>query len=112
MLLAVIEPEVDAGPFLAAMGVLGVGMGLITSQLGNVVQSAVGDPDRSEAGGFQYTAQQLGSSLGTALLGAVVISGLICVVLRQRGGRLAHPGGREATGRDQAGRRRELHRRR
>ena len=77
MLLAVIEPEVDTGPFLAAMGVLGVGMGLIVSQLGNVVQSAVGDRDRSEAGGLQNTAQQLGSSLGTALLGAVVISGLI-----------------------------------
>jgi EmrB/QacA subfamily drug resistance transporter len=77
MLLAVIEPELDTGPFLAAMGVLGIGMGLIVSQLGNVVQSAVGDRDRSEAGGLQNTAQQLGSSLGTALLGAVVISGLI-----------------------------------
>ena len=33
--------------------------------------------DRSEAGGLQNTAQQLGSSLGTALLGAIVISGLI-----------------------------------
>jgi MFS family permease len=77
MLLGVIEPDVDTGPFLAAMGVLGLGMGLIVSQLGNVVQSAVGEADRSEAGGLQYTAQQLGSSLGTALLGAVVISGLI-----------------------------------
>jgi hypothetical protein len=43
----------------------------------NVVQSSVGDSDRSEAGGLQNTAQQLGSSLGTALLGAVVITGLI-----------------------------------
>ena len=77
MLLGVVEPELDTGPFLAAMGVLGVGMGLITSQLGNVVQSSVGPGDRSEAGGIQYTAQQLGSSLGTALLGAVLISGLI-----------------------------------
>jgi EmrB/QacA subfamily drug resistance transporter len=77
MLLAVIEPEIDTGPFLAAMGVLGIGMGLVISQLGNVVQSSVGDRDRSEAGGIQNTAQQLGSSLGTALLGAVVISGLI-----------------------------------
>jgi EmrB/QacA subfamily drug resistance transporter len=77
MLLAVIKPELDTGPFLAAMGVLGIGMGLIISQLGNVVQSAVSDRDRSEAGGVQNTAQQLGSSLGTALLGAVVISGLI-----------------------------------
>jgi EmrB/QacA subfamily drug resistance transporter len=77
MLLATIEPELDNGAFLAAMGVLGVGMGLVVSQLGNVVQSAVGDEDRSEAGGLQNTAMQLGSSLGTALLGAIVITGLI-----------------------------------
>jgi EmrB/QacA subfamily drug resistance transporter len=76
MLLDTIEPSLDNGSFLVAMGVLGVGMGLIVSQLGNVVQSAVGDDDRSEAGGIQNTAQQLGSSLGTALLGAIVITGL------------------------------------
>ncbi len=77
MLLSTIEPELNNGAFLAATGVLGIGMGLIVSQLGNVVQSSVGDVDRSEAGGLQNTAQQLGSSLGTALLGAIVISGLI-----------------------------------
>jgi EmrB/QacA subfamily drug resistance transporter len=77
LLLDTVKPELDNAPFLIAMGVLGVGMGLIVSQLGNVVQSAVGDEDRSEAGGLQNTAQQLGSSLGTALLGAIVISGLI-----------------------------------
>ena len=76
-MLTTIEPELDNTSFLIAMGVLGVGMGLIVSQLGNVVQSAVGDSDRSEAGGLQNTAQQLGSSLGTALLGAIVITGLI-----------------------------------
>jgi len=77
MLMATIEPELDNTDFLVAMGVLGVGMGLVISQLGNVVQSSVGDKDRSEAGGLQNTAQQLGSSLGTALLGAIVITGLI-----------------------------------
>src|SRR5829696_1667354 len=77
MLLAVIEPELDTTPFAVAMGVLGVGMGLVVSQLGNVVQSAVSEADRGEAGGLQYTAQQLGASMGTALIGAVVISGLI-----------------------------------
>ncbi len=77
LLLGTIEPELDSGSFLVAMGVLGIGMGLIVSQLGNVVQSAVGDDDRSEAGGLQSTSQQLGSSLGTALLGAIVITGLI-----------------------------------
>jgi len=77
LLLGTIEPDLDNASFLVAMGVLGIGMGLMLSQLGNVVQSSVGDRDRSEAGGVQNTAQQLGSSLGTALLGAVVITGLI-----------------------------------
>ncbi len=77
ILLSTIEPELNSGAFFVATGVLGIGMGLIVSQLGNVVQSAVGDDDRSEAGGLQNTAQQLGSSLGTAVLGAIVISGLI-----------------------------------
>lgn len=77
LLMDTIEPELDNASFLVAMGVLGVGMGLVVSQLGNVVQSAVGDEDRSEAGGLQNTAAQLGSSLGTAVLGAIVITGLI-----------------------------------
>jgi len=77
LLLGTIEPELDSTAFLVATGVLGIGMGLIVSQLGNVVQSSVGESDRSEAGGLQNTAMQLGSSLGTALLGAIVISGLI-----------------------------------
>jgi EmrB/QacA subfamily drug resistance transporter len=77
LLLDTVEIQLDNASFLVAMGVLGVGMGLIVSQLGNVVQSAVSDSDRSEAGGIQTTAQQLGSSLGTALLGAIVITGLI-----------------------------------
>lgn len=77
LLIGTIEPSLDNTDFLVAMGVLGIGMGLIVSQLGNVVQSAVGDKDRSEAGGLQNTAMQLGSSLGTAVLGAILITGLL-----------------------------------
>ena len=58
------------------MGLLGVGMGLIASQLGNVVQSSVDASGRGEAGGLQYTGQQLGSALGVALIGAIVLAGL------------------------------------
>lgn len=75
-LLAVVRPSLDTAPFLVAMAVLGVGMGLLVSQLGNVVQSAVPAEGRSEAGGLQYTAQQLGGAIGTALVGAVVIGAL------------------------------------
>ena len=51
-------------------------MGLLAGQLGNVAQSSVGDVERSEVGGLQYTAQNLGSSLGTALIGSFLLGGL------------------------------------
>ena len=76
LLLGTIEPQLDDAGFAVAMAVLGIGMGLIVSQLGNVVQSSVDASGRGEAGGLQYTGQQLGSSLGVALIGAVVLSGL------------------------------------
>ena len=75
-LLATVQPTLDEGSFKLAMAVLGVGMGLISSQLGNVVQSSVDASGRGEAGGLQFTGQQLGSSLGVALIGAIVLTGL------------------------------------
>jgi EmrB/QacA subfamily drug resistance transporter len=79
VLLATIDPTLDDLPFALAMALLGVGMGLMASQLGNVVQSSVDASGRSEAGGLQYTGQQLGSSLGVALIGAIVLTGLTSV---------------------------------
>jgi hypothetical protein len=80
-LLATIRPELNDLPFAITMGVLGIGMGLLAAQLGNVAQSSVGDEDRSEVGGLQYTAQNLGSSLGTALIGSVVVLALTSAAL-------------------------------
>ncbi len=76
LLLATMHPDLDESSFAVAMGVLGVGMGLIASQLGNVVQSSVDGSGRGEAGGLQFTGQQLGSSIGVALIGGVVLAGL------------------------------------
>lgn len=76
LLLASIDPQLTGAGFAVAMAGLGVGMGLLASQLGNVVQSSVDASGRGEAGGLQYTGQQLGSSLGVALIGAIVLSGL------------------------------------
>jgi EmrB/QacA subfamily drug resistance transporter len=75
-LLAGIDPVIDDAQFAGAMAVLGLGMGLLASQLGNVVQSSVGEAERSEVGGLQYTAQNLGSALGTALIGSLLIGAL------------------------------------
>ena len=75
-LMALIDPDIANTKFLIGMAVLGVGVGLLASQLGNVVQSAVPEEGRSEAGGLQFTSQQLGGALGTALIGAIVIASL------------------------------------
>ena len=83
MLLGTIEAVLEGYLFATSMALLGVGMGLLASQLGNVVQSSVGPRDRSEAGGLQYTAQQLGSAIGTALIGAIVISALATAFVNQ-----------------------------
>ena len=76
ILVATIDPQLKEAGFAVSMGLLGVGMGLMASQLGNVVQSSVDASGRGEAGGLQYTGQQLGSSLGVALIGAIVLAGL------------------------------------
>ncbi len=76
VLMSTVNAELDESSFAWAMALLGVGMGLLASQLGNVVQSSVDSSGRAEAGGLQYTGQQLGSSLGVALIGAIVLSGL------------------------------------
>jgi EmrB/QacA subfamily drug resistance transporter len=75
-LTAGVQPELDDLTFGLATALLGVGMGLLAGQLGNVAQSSVGESERSEVGGLQYTAQNLGSSLGTALIGALLLGGL------------------------------------
>ena len=76
MLLAVIDDELRSRPFALSLAVLGVGVGLLASQLGNVILSSVDERYSSEAGGLQGTAQNLGASLGTAFVGAILLGGL------------------------------------
>ncbi|MEU5040067.1 MFS transporter [Streptomyces griseorubiginosus] len=75
-LLATIDPVIDDAQFAGAMALVGVGTGLLASQLGNVVQSSAGEEERSEVGGLQFTAQNLGSALGTALIGSILLGAL------------------------------------
>jgi EmrB/QacA subfamily drug resistance transporter len=70
--------EITTVPFL----LMGLGMGALASQLGNVVVSSVPEERSGEVGGLQFTAQNLGSSLGTALVGAVVIASLGTLLLQ------------------------------
>jgi EmrB/QacA subfamily drug resistance transporter len=76
LLAARLEDGADASITTLPFLLMGAGMGAMASQLGNVIVSSAPVERGSEVGGLQYTAQNLGSSLGTALVGAVVISSL------------------------------------
>ena len=76
LLLGTIDVELDDAEFAIALAVFGVGAGLLLSQLGNVIMSSVDPSKTNEAGGLQGTFQNLGASLGTALIGAVLIAAL------------------------------------
>ncbi|MGH8828341.1 MAG: MFS transporter, partial [Jiangellaceae bacterium] len=72
----------DAGIVTVPFLLLGAGLGLLASQLGNVIVSSQPVEVSGEVGGLQYTAQNLGASLGTALIGAIVIGALATQLLQ------------------------------
>jgi MFS family permease len=76
VLLATIDVQLNGTTFALALAIFGVGAGLMLSQLSNVIMSSVSSEKTNEAGGLQGTAQNLGASLGTALIGSVLIAAL------------------------------------
>ena len=76
VLLATLDVTLNDTGFKVALALIGAGAGLLASQLGNVIMSSVPPAKTSEGGGLQGTAQNLGSSLGTAIIGAVLLASL------------------------------------
>jgi MFS family permease len=76
LLHAAISVDATAVNFILPLAVYGVGMGLCFSQLSNISLSAVSVNQSGEASGVQSTARQVGSSLGTAVIGSVLIASL------------------------------------
>jgi MFS family permease len=76
VMLATLDVKLNDTGFKVALALIGAGAGLLASQLGNIIMSAVAPDQTSEAGGLQGTAQNLGSSLGTAIIGAVLLGSL------------------------------------
>src|SRR3954447_6743735 len=77
VMLATLDVHLNDTGFKIALVLIGAGAGLLASQLGNVIMSSVDPSQTSETGGLQGTALNLGASLGTAMIGAVLIVGLI-----------------------------------
>lgn len=77
LLIGFTGPDLRSLGFGVALALVGAGLGLLASQLGNINMSAVPAERGSEVGGLQGTAQNLGASLGTALIGSILIASLV-----------------------------------
>src|SRR6185436_14117786 len=77
VLAGTIDVELNETAFKLSLALFGVGAGLLMSQLGNVIMSSAPPAKTNEAGGLQGAAQNLGASLGTALIGSVLLTGLL-----------------------------------
>ena len=88
LLIALLDADATASVVTVPLLIIGLGIGALASQLGAVTVSAVPDKESSEVGGLQNTALNLGASLGTALVGSVLITILTTLFLQ---GVLANP---------------------
>jgi len=75
------DPDADATVMNIPLILMGLGLGALASQLGAVTVSAVSEKETAEVGGLQNTATNLGASMGTALIGSVLIATLSTVAL-------------------------------
>lgn len=81
VLVAGMDPGASAAVVALPMLLIGLGLGALASQLGAVTVSAVDDSESAEVGGLQNTATNLGASLGTALIGSVLLATLTSSVI-------------------------------
>jgi EmrB/QacA subfamily drug resistance transporter len=65
-----------AADLIGPLAVYAGGLGLSMSQLGNITMSAVSVNQAGEASGVNNTVRQIGSSLGTAVIGSVLIASI------------------------------------
>lgn len=76
--------QLDTTPNQLANGIIfGIGSGLIASQILNLILSSVDEADTTATAGLNATFEQLGNSIGVALVGAVMLSTLLAGLQQQ-----------------------------
>jgi len=76
MAIATINVEVRGLALLTGFALIGIGAGVIASQIMNLVLSQVVTERTSETAALMSTSQNLSMAIGTALMGSIVIAGL------------------------------------
>lgn len=65
-----------AASFIPSLVLVGAGIGMMMGQTGNLTLSAVSVEQAGEASGVNNTFRQLGSTMGTAIIGAVIVASI------------------------------------
>jgi predicted MFS family arabinose efflux permease len=76
VLISGVDLDATASVVAIPMVLLGLGVGVMASQLGAITVSGAPESESTDVGGLQNTAMNLGASFGTALAGAVLIATL------------------------------------
>ena len=72
----VLNVNSTAGNFVPALMLMGAGMGLTMASISNLTLSAVSSQQSGEASGVNNTIRQLGGTLGTAVIGAIMLTAI------------------------------------
>jgi len=77
LLLLFVRATSGVWAFLPGLFASGIGVGIMLTSSVNVVQSSFSEKDQGEISGLSRSVSNLGSSLGTALVGSVLVSTLV-----------------------------------
>jgi predicted MFS family arabinose efflux permease len=74
LLLALVRQHSGIWTWIPGLFLFGAGVGVMLTSSVNVVQSSFPDTDQGEISGLSRSVSNLGSSLGTALVGSVLVA--------------------------------------
>ena len=74
LLLALVRQDSAVLTFIPGLFLMGLGVGVMLTASVNVVQSSFDDQDQGEISGLSRSVSNLGSSLGTAVAGSVLVA--------------------------------------
>jgi predicted MFS family arabinose efflux permease len=74
LLLLLVRAEAGIWRWIPGLLLFGIGVGTMLTSSVNVVQSSFPESDQGEISGLSRSVSNLGSSLGTALVGAVLVA--------------------------------------
>ena len=77
VLWASLSADMNPAMLIPGLALYGVGMGMVLSQINNLTLSSVSVRDAGEASGVANTFRQVGSSLGAAIIGAILLHAII-----------------------------------